>query len=91
MVPEHKMVDLASWESGKNRDNFKFYCAVEQKFDIFNMGTHQKNISINGIALTCTPGDHNIIKLEQTVDPLRKEFFTSDFLNEPEVNYIEKR
>ena len=91
LVPEQKMVDLAGWESVGDQEDFSFFSAVEQKFDIFNMGEQPCNISINGIALSCNPGDHNIIRLKRTVDPSRKEFFTTDFLNEPKVEYIEKK
>ena len=84
-------MDLASWESEKNSENFKFFSAVEQNIDVFNMGTHEIDISINGDTKTCTPGDHNIIQLGITSDPTRKEFFATDFLNEPEVEYPAKR
>ena len=73
------------------KEKNSFFSVVEQKLELSNMGKYPCNISINGTALTCNPGDHNIIRLKRTVDPLRKEFFAPDFLNEPKVEYTEKK
>jgi hypothetical protein len=66
------------------------FSAVEQKFDVFNMGDHPHDISINGMSSTCSPKGHTIIEVGKTVDPEREEFFADDFLDEPEVSINSK-
>lgn len=89
LIPEQKTVDLASWHPGEKQDKFKFFSAVEQKFDVFNMGDHPHDISINGITFTCSPKKHKAVKIGKAVDPSRQKFFADDFLVEPKVDYKE--
>lgn len=87
LVPEHKTIDLANWKAGVKSADFKFYSATNQRIELFNPGSNMQHVSINGLTVTIKPGDHAVIKLERTIDPLRKTFYDKDFLFEPEVDY----
>jgi hypothetical protein len=87
LVPEHKTVDLANWKAGVKSADFKFYSTTDQRIELFNPGSNMQHVSINGSTVTIKPGDHAVIKLERTVDPLRSAFYDKDFLVEPEADY----
>jgi hypothetical protein len=85
VVPEDKRVDLAAWDSSDQQQVFRFFNVVAQKFEVHNLRGNACRVQINGQSLTCKPGIGAILDVAISVDPARRAFFASDFLNEPEI------
>jgi hypothetical protein len=87
VIPEDKRVDLAGWDSSGGWQNFRFFNAVAQRFDIFNLGEAAGRIELNGRRLTCGAGGPAVLDVGAAADPGRLAFFARDFLDEPEVDW----
>lgn len=87
VIPEDKRVDLAAWDSSGGQQEFRFFNAAAQKFEIHNLSGAACRVQINGHSLTCGAGKGEVIDLAVAVDPGRAAFFARDFLDEPDIEW----
>lgn len=87
VIPEDKRVDLAAWDSSDPQQEFRFFNAVAQKFEIHNLSGVARRIQINGQNLTCILGKAAVLEIAVAVDPGRKAFFAPGFLDEPDIDW----
>ena len=85
LVPEDKLVDIDTWETGKHKQNVTLFSAASQKVEVHNTGKRPLAVSLNGAATSVEPGDRKRMRIKRRVDPGRKEFFANGFLREPEI------
>ncbi len=87
VIPEDKRVDLAAWDSSIGQQEFRFFNAAAQKFEVHNLSDVDRRVQINGRSSTCGPHKLAILEIAAAADPGRKAFFAPGFLNEPEINW----
>ncbi|OGD21426.1 MAG: hypothetical protein A2W03_15300 [Candidatus Aminicenantes bacterium RBG_16_63_16] len=87
VFPEDRRVDLAAWEPGNGRQDFRFFNAVAQRFEVHNLGGSACRVLINGRGLTSSPGRKAVLEIAISVDPARRAFFAADFLDEPDIDW----
>jgi hypothetical protein len=85
VIPQDKRVDLAAWDGADGRHELRFFSAVAQTFEIFNLAGSACRIQVNGHALNCGPGAGGTLDVDVAVDAGRQPFFAPDFLEEPEI------
>jgi hypothetical protein len=85
VIPQDKRVDLAAWDGADGRHELRFFSAVAQKFEIFNLAGSACRVQVNGHALNCGPGAGGTLDVDVAVDAGRQPFFAPDFLEEPEI------
>jgi len=87
VIPEDKRIDLAAWDAGGGRQEFRLFNAAAQKFEVHNLSDVDRRIQINGRGSTCGAGKAAFLKIAVAVDPARKAFFAPGFLDEPAIDW----
>ncbi len=83
IMPEDRMVDLASWSVVKNGAKVSFFSVRGQRVEVHNVGHGAQKVTVNGVTRTLRPGECRWFRLKRKIDPRRREFFAPDFLEEP--------
>ena len=87
VIPEDKRIDFAAWDAGDERQEFRFFSAAAQKFEVHNLSDGVRRIQINGHGLTCGAGKAAVLEVSAAADPGRKAFFAPGFLDEPAIDW----
>lgn len=85
VIPEDRRFDLKSWRRLRGRFEIETFSAASQKVEIHNLGAAPVSLILNHARLTVYPGSKKSCRVPKAIDPLRKEFFAADFLDEPPV------
>lgn len=85
IIPEDKRVDLAAWDSKGGAEDFRFFSAAAQRFEIRSLAESPIRVQINGRHGVCDPSSGATLDVAVSVDPDRAAFFAPDFLDEPET------
>lgn len=88
LIPEDKCVDIKDWKISENGQVIELYNARRQTVEVHNVGQSRLTVSLNGVKSLCKVGEKKLLSLKKNIDPARKDFFASDFLDEPAVDYV---
>lgn len=87
LLPENKCVDIYSWQSAADKHEIKCFSVCSQKAELHNIGDKTLIVRLNGNSFKVQAGACLKVKINKTVDLKRKEFFSSNFMEEPAVDY----
>lgn len=85
--PENRHVELSRWEQTAHGCELTFHSLVTQSFTVQNLASHAVDVRLNKRTVMAPPGTSQNIIVHQSIDPDRKEFYSTDFLEEPMVEF----
>lgn len=88
VVPEDPLVDLASRRASKRGLAIRLFSVHDQRVEVHNVGRVVQKVTVNGTAQAVKPGACGRFLLKRRIDPVRKELFASDFLEEPVLRSV---
>ncbi|MDP8217098.1 MAG: hypothetical protein P9M03_00010, partial [Candidatus Theseobacter exili] len=85
VIPENRHINLKKWLTKTYSHELAFYSLKKQDLLVFNSGKEKNDINISCQKFLLRPEASKIIKIKRLVNPNYKNFYASDFLEEPYI------
>lgn len=89
VIPEDRRVELAGWRQTRRRCELNFHLFLTQRFTVQNLSGQSVAVVLNGRAQTVGTHAGQTVLVRRAVDPGRKEFYSSEFLEEPTLRHVD--
>jgi hypothetical protein len=85
LAPDDRGVEIENWKALKTGHRVTLFCRRAMRVRVFNLSDRTQAVELNGGKIRMAGGDEASIRVTKRIDPERKEFYASDFLEEPET------